>query len=168
MATQKKANRIDEDNTSLYEMDVPNHKPDAYDIQVMDIIDEEEEHMLKVFHQQYVAIEGRPAITKVVHARIGELTSNTSLTMAAVAENMYCIESNAQVGRFAEKLERFNNKLFDNTGKRLMVTNAIAVRTMQDDMRTDVYKPRPVPPPPPRRRRKGLIPAIAEFFVGEE
>ena len=178
MATRKKATSdakttqayFDEDLmgtdfVSLYDLELSKDKEDAYDVQVINISNDAEQYMLDQFHQQHVAVEGRTAMTKLVTTRIGDMGTNTVLSMAAMLENIEIIEASARLGRLGRKLQDFNNRVVDHTAKLFMETDGIGARTMQEDLRRDVYKP---PPTPPRRPKKGLIPTIGKFLFGEE
>lgn len=165
--TAKASNRFDEDLTSVYELDIPQPKSNAYAIQVISANNDDEKYMLNAFHQQYVAIEGRSAIAQLVDTRIGEIAINSSFVMARTMEDVELIESVTRLGRLGKRLQEFDNRLLDQTARHILETDAIAVRTMHEDMRRNVYKPIPVPETL-RRKRKGLIPAAIEFLFGEE
>lgn len=153
------------DYAKLYDLELTINKSDAYDVQVVTVESDAEQHILDQFHQQYVAVEGRNALNQLVNTRSGDMGTNTAFVMAALAENIEQIEANVRLRRLGKSLVNFNNKMFDHTGRQCMQTNAIAARTMQEDMRRDVYKP---PPAPPRRRRKGAIPVVVEWLFGEK
>lgn len=163
---RKASNRFDEDITSLYRLELPEPKRNAYAIQVLSIESDDEQYMVDKFHEQYVAVEGRSAIAQLVDTRIGEITTNAAWVMGTTMENMQRIETVTPLGRLTKKQHSFNDQLIDQAGRYILETNAIAYRTMHEDMRRPVYKP-PPPPPPPPPKKKGLIPAIAEFFFGE-
>jgi hypothetical protein len=165
--TKAASNLFDEDITLLYRLELPPSKSNAYAIQVLDVLNEDEQYLVDAFHQQSVAIEGRSAIAQLVDTRIGEITSNTAYVMATTMENVERIETVASLGRLSKRLQEFDNRLLDLTAKHLLETDTIAIRTMHEDMRRPVYKPPPLPPVPPRPKRKGLIPGLVEFLFGE-
>jgi hypothetical protein len=166
VATKTKAttNRFDEDITSLYQLDPPAPKSNAYAIQVSAVLNEDEQYMLTAFHQQSVAVEGRSAMAQLVDTRIAEMATNTGYVMAGTMENVEQIEASTQVGRLSKRLQEFDNRLLDQTAKYLLATDAIAIQTMHEDIRRNIYKP---PPAPPHSKRKGLFPTIGEFLFGE-
>lgn len=165
--TKDASNLFDEDISLLYRLDLPAPKSNAYAIQVMGIFDDEEQYLVDAFHRQSVAIEGRSAIAQLVDTRIGEIANNTAYVMGTTMENVDRIESTASLGRLGKRLQEFDNRLLDQTGKHLLETDAIAIRTMHEDMRRPVYKPPPPPSIPPRPKRKGVIPGFIEFLFGE-
>ena len=98
-------------------------------------------------------------------ARAAELGTHSAFVMGQTMENIERIESACQFGRLAKRQYAFNNSVVDQVGRHLLETNAIAVRTMHEDMRRDVYPP---PPPPPEPKKwKGIIPLAWEFLFGE-
>lgn len=165
----KAGNRFDEDITSLYRLELPEPKRDAYAIQVLQIENDNEQYIVDKFHEQYVAIEGRSAIAQLVDTRIGEIATNAAWVMGMTTENIERIETATPAGRLTKRQHEFDNRLFDQAAKHILETNAIAVRSMHEDMRRTVYKPPPLPPPPPPPppRWKGIIPLAFEFLFGE-
>jgi len=160
-------NLFDEDITSVYQLDIPQPERHVYTFEVLDIRGEDEQYMVNAFHQQYVAVEGRAAMATVVNTRVGDIATHASLTMGKTMENVERIEAAVPLGRLQKRFHDFDNKLLDQTARHLLETNAIAVRTMHEDIRRNIYKPPPPPPVPPRRKRKGLIPGFVEFLFGE-
>lgn len=161
------SNLFDEDITSVYHLDIPQPERHAYTFEVLDIRGDDEQYMVNAFHQQYVAVEGRNAIAQLVNTRVGDIATHASLTMGQTMENVERIEAAVPLGRLEKRFHDFDNKLLDQTARHLLETNEIAVRTMHEDIRRNVYKPLPPPPVPPRRKRKGLIPGMVEFLFGE-
>jgi hypothetical protein len=160
----KKANLFDEDITSLYTLDLPPPRYRAYAMDGVEITNGDEQYMLDAFHQQYVAVEGRTAIAKLIDTRIGEIATHTTYVMGTTTENVARIEAATPTSRLTKMQHNFNDQVMNQAGRYMLETNAIAYRTMHEDMRRSVYKP---PPPPPKPRWKGLIPLVVEFFVGE-
>lgn len=164
----KAGNRFDEDITSLYSAEPPAAKLNAYAIQVISIESDDEQYMVDKFHEQYVAVEGRSAMAQLVYTRIGEITTNAAWVMGTTMENIHRMETMLPPGRLTKKQHAFHDQVLDQAGRYILETNAIAYRTMHEDMRRPVYKPPPPPPlPPPPPKKKGVIPAIAEFLFGE-
>ena len=159
-----RGNMFDEDITSSYSLDLPAPRTDAYIVHVHKPMDDDEKYMLDAFHHQYVAVEGRSAIGQLVDTRIGDMTIYTAQVMGGSMECVEAIEYAANLGRLSKRLQDFDNKLLDLTGRQLLETQGIAVRTMHEDMRGNVYKP---PPPPPQPKRKGAIPGFFQFLFGE-
>ena len=156
------------DVAKLFDLKLYTDKSDAYDVQVLTVNNDQEQYILDQFHQQHVAIEGRAAIARLTNTRIGDMATNTSLTNAALTENIETIEAEARVGKRRAMLEGNNNQLAAHTAKQFMMTDAIAARSMHEDMRRDLYQPPKEPPPPPRPRRKGMRRKIEEWWNGEE
>jgi hypothetical protein len=165
--TKGTSNLFDEDITAFYELARPEPRPNAYAIQVVEVLNDDEQYMLDKFHEQSIAIEGRSAIAQHIDTRIGEIATNTAYVMAGTMVNVERIETAASLGRLGKRLQEFDNRLLDLTAKHLLETDTIAIRTMHEDIRRSVYKPPPPPPVPPRPKRKGLIPGFVEFLFGE-
>jgi hypothetical protein len=167
--TKAKANMFDEDITSIHDLELPAAQPSAYRFEVYDVINDEERYMVDAFHQQYIAVEGRTAVAKLIDTRSAELGTHSVLVMGQTMENVERIEAASQVGRLTKRQHDFDNRVTDQVGRHLLETNAIAVRTMHEDMRRSPYRP-PAPPspvPPQRKKWKGIFPAIGEFLFGE-
>lgn len=160
-------NLFDEDITSIYQLALPSPRQPAYTMQVMEIEGEEEQYMLGALHQQYVAIEGRSAIAQLVDTRAAELGSHAAFEMGRTVESVVRVEAATQAGRLGKRFQEFNNRLVDQTASHMLQTNAIAVRSMHEDMRRDIYKPPAPPAPLPRRKWKGLFREVGEFLFGE-
>lgn len=158
----KRGNIFDQDVASIYDLDLPEHRSDAYEVQVVSILGEDEEHMLAAFHQQYVAVEARSALAQLVDTRIGEMGSHASVAMARMMQDVERVEQVVYLARLGKRLEEFDNRVVDLTTKQALATNAIVVNTIHEDLRRSVYKA-----PPAARKRKGLIPAAVEFLFGE-
>lgn len=167
MATtpKPKTNMFDQDVTSVYDLELPASQ-DAYASHEIRVETEDEQYMLSKFHEQYVAVEGRAAIGHLVDERIGDLSRHAAFVMGATVETVSEIELRTSAGRFQKHLMNFDDKLVDQTGRVLLETNAIATRTMHEDMRRPIYPPPPLPPPPPPLK-KGLIVNAIEFLFGE-
>lgn len=161
--TKSKPNLFDQDITSVYQLDPPTPKA-AYDVDVIRVENDDELYVLDKFHEQYVAVEGRHAIAHLVDERIGDLAQHTAFVMGTTVETISAIEQRTAAGRFQKQLMNFDDKLVDQTGRSLLETNAIAIRTMHEDMRRPVYKPTPPPPPP---KKKGVLQAGFELLFGE-
>jgi hypothetical protein len=161
--TRQKANLFDEDITSLYDLELPEPTRYAYSMQEIEIINADEQYMLNAFHQQYVAVEGRTAVAKLIDTRIGEIASHTTFVMGRTVEDVTRIEAATPQSRLTKMQHNFNDQVLNQAGRYMMETNAIAYRTMHEDMRRNVYKP----PPPPPPRWKGIIPLAMEFLFGE-
>ena len=134
--TKSAGNLFDQDITSVYTLELPPSRTDAYEIQGVDIVDEDEQYMLDALHQQYVAVEGRGAIAQLIDTRIGELATHSSQVMGMTMENIERIEAAAPLGRLAKRFHDFDNKLLDQTARHILETNAIAARTMLPSTRT--------------------------------
>jgi hypothetical protein len=159
-----KGNIFDEDITTAYSLDLPAPRTDAYAIHVYKTVSPDEQHMLTAFHKQYVAVEGRSAVGQLVDTRIGDLTIHTAQVMGVSMESVERIEIAAHLGRLSRRLQGFDDSLLEQTGRLLLETNAIAIRTMHEDMRQDAYPPPPAPAP---KKKKGLIPGTFTFLFGE-
>jgi hypothetical protein len=109
------------------------------------------------------SIEGRTAIAKLVDSRISEIATHTSLMIGMTIENTARIEAATPPSRLTKTQYNYNNQVLSQAGRYMLETNAIAYRTMHEDMRRSIYKP----PPPPPPRRKGIIPLAFEFLFGE-
>ena len=166
--TEKQANPptnlFDEDITSVYALELPAPMQNAYPLQGVEIVNDNEQYMLDAFHQQYVAIEGRTAIAKQLDTRISEISTHTSLMMGMTIENTARIEAVTPPSRLTKTQYAFNNQVISQAGRYMLETNAITYRTMHEDIRRNIYKPLPPPPQPPRK--KGLIPLVFEFLFG--
>jgi len=161
-STKAKTNMFDQDVTSVYQLDPPTPKA-AYDVDSIRVESDDELYMLDKFHEQYVAVEGRHAIAHLVDERIGNLSQHTAFVMGTTVETISEIEQRTAGGRFQKHLMNFDNRLVDQTGRSLLETNAIAIRTMHEDIRRPVYPP-PAPPPP---KKKGVVQAGFELLFGE-
>jgi hypothetical protein len=161
--TKPKANLFDEDITSLYQLELPEPTYNAYAIQGIEINNDDEQYMLNAFHQQYVAIEGRTAIAKLIDTRIGEIAAHTTYVMGTTMETVARIEAATPQGRLTKMQHGFNDQVLNQAGRYMLETNAIAYRSMHEDSRRSVYKP----PPPPPPRWKGIIPLAFELLFGE-
>ena len=164
-ATDNKAgNRGDEDITTAYSLDLPASRTDAYVVHVGKPASQDEQFMLNTFHKQYVAVEGRSAIGQLVDTRVGDIVIHASRVMGTAMESVERVEYAARLGRLTKRLQNFDDQLLEQTGRLILETNGIAVRTMHEDMRSDIYPP---PPPPPAKKKKGLIPGTFTFLFGE-
>jgi hypothetical protein len=167
-ATDNKAgnrgNVFDEDITTVYSLDLPAPRTDAYVIHVGKAAGQDEQFMLNTFHKQYVAVEGRSAIGQLVDTRIGDIAIHAARVMGTAMESVERVEYAARLGRLTKRLQNFDDQLLEQTGRLILETNGIAVRTMHEDMRSDIYPP---PPPPPVKKKKGLIPGTFTFLFGE-
>lgn len=159
----RRGNIFDEDTTSVYDLDLPEHRSDAYDVEVVTILNDDEEYMLDVFHQQYVAVQARSATGRLVNTRIGEMGSHASVAMARMMQDVERVEDAVHLNRLEKRLQEFDNRVVDLTTKQALATNSVIVHTIHEDLRRNVYKP----PPPAPQRRKGLIPSAVEFLFGE-
>lgn len=162
----KQANLFDEDITSVYQLHLPAPTYNAYAMNGIEILNDDEQYMMDTFHQQYVAVEGRTAIAKLIDTRIGEMATHTAYVIGTTTETVTHIEAATPQGRLSKMQHHFNDQVLNQAGKYLLETNAIAYRTMHEDMRRSIYKP-PPPPPPPPARWKGIIPLAFEFLFGE-
>lgn len=165
--TRAPGNRYDEDITKLFELQLPTPRTDVYEFLVHDLRSDDEHYMANAFHQQYVAVEGRSAIAQLINTRIGDISTHASHVMGHTMVNIEQIESAASLGRLGRRFQDYNNKLIDQTARHMLETNAIAVRTMQEDMRRSPYPPPPPQLLPPRPKRKGLIQLSFELLFGE-
>jgi hypothetical protein len=164
MAEKKtKANMFDEDITSLYQLELPAPTYNAYTMQGVEILNDDEQYMLNAFHQQYVDIEGRTAIAKLVDTRIGEIATHSAFVMGTTMETVARIEAATSQSRLTKMQHGFNDQVLNQAGRYILETNAIAYRSMHEASRRNVYKP----PPPPPPRWKGIIPLAFEFLFGE-
>lgn len=167
--TKTQANVFEQDISNSYELEMPTRRPNAYDLDIIDIHGEEEQYMIDSFHKQSVAVEGRSAIAQFMDTRIGEIATNSSYAMTTTLETIEAYETGSRVGRYARKLQEFNNRLIDQTARHILETDTIAVRSMQEDIRRPIYQPLPPPPPPlPAPKKRGMLRGIGEFLFGEE
>ena len=158
---KSKANRRDEDINSAYHLDLPVPVIDVYDIHVYEPQSKDEQYMLDRFHEQYVAVEGRSAVDRAVGTRVGDMAIHSAHVMGVIMESVEFIEYAASLDRLGKRLEDFDNKLLEQTGRQILETNAVAGRTMLEDMRRNVYAP------PPPDKRKGALPGLVDFIFGE-
>ena len=159
--TRPKANMFDQDVSSVFDLELPAPKA-AYQLNEVRVETDDEQYVLKQFHEQYVAVEGRTAIGHLVDERIGDLSRHTALVMGTTVETISEIELRTGAGRFQKQLMNFDDKLVDQTGRMLLETNAIAIRTMHEDIRRPIYKPLSLPP-----KKKGVLQVGFELLFGE-
>ena len=156
-----KTPRADAETISAYHLDLPVPTIDAYEIHVDGPDSKDEEYMLDRFHEQYVAVGGRSAVGQLIEGRVSDMAIHSAHVMGVTMESVEFIEEAANLDRLAKRQEDFDNKLLEQTGRQILETNAVAGRTMLEDMRHNVYAP------PPREKRKGALPGLVEFFFGE-
>ncbi len=160
-APKHNAGRDAGDTRSVYDIYLPVPQDDVYDILGAKPRTRDEQYMLDRFHEQSDAVQGHHVLGRQIDTRVGDLARHTVYQMGTTMETVEDIEYAANLERLQPRLQDFDNKVLDQTGRLMLETNAIAVRTMHETMRRDVYAP------PPKEKRKGALRGLGEFFFGE-
>src|SRR5687768_11572138 len=108
--SKQKTNMLDEDITSLFEIELSPSKPNHYEIQV-EIINDDEQYMLDAFHGQSVAVTGRSAIGQLVTSELTDMAHHAAYAMAQTVEKINRYETAVQAGRLGKQLQNFNERL---------------------------------------------------------
>lgn len=164
MATRNKSkpvNQFENEMTSVYEIEPRSSRRNMFEIDI-EITTGDEQHMLEALHTQAVAASGRFAVAEFSRNHIGGMASHSSYVMAEAMEQIYRVETAANVGRFEKPLQNFDNRLLDDSGRYICEVNGIAARQMYKDEMENIYPQKNEP------KRKGVLRGFKDFWLGEE
>lgn len=161
--TKPKATMFEEEVTTVYEIEAVPRRRNLFEMDI-EIVTEDEQHILDTFHTQAVAVTGRSAIGQFATDHIGAMAAHAAYMMTTTTEQIHRCETAANVGRFEKRLQNFNDRLLDDTGRHALEVSRIAVQQMYADTRTTIYSEKS----PTRPKRKGLMRGFQEFLFGEE
>lgn len=161
--TKPKETMFEEEVTMAYEIEAAPRRRNPFEMDI-EIVTEDEQHMVETFHTQAVVVTGRSAIGQFATDHIGAMAAHAAYRMTTTTEQIHRCETAANVGRFEKRLQHFNDRLLDDTGRHALEVNRIAVQQMYADTRTTVYAEKR----PTRPKRKGMVRGFQEFLFGEE